>query len=75
MVVIPCGREDGKNTGEEVPYEIKLKKKGNINIAPPTDSFYSIYIPLFMNLTTDYSEWEQPERDISEEASFLGKYI
>jgi len=28
VVVIPCGREDGKNTPEEMPYEIKIRKKG-----------------------------------------------
>jgi hypothetical protein len=27
--VIPCGREDGKNTAEEQPYELKIRKKGN----------------------------------------------
>jgi hypothetical protein len=31
VTVIPCGREDGKNTynEDELPYEIKLKKKCN----------------------------------------------
>lgn len=28
VVVIPCGREDGKNLEDENPYEVKLKKKG-----------------------------------------------
>jgi hypothetical protein len=28
--VIPCGREDGKNCEEEMPFELKIKKKGNI---------------------------------------------
>jgi hypothetical protein len=26
--VIPCGREDGKNSEEETPYELKIRKKG-----------------------------------------------
>jgi hypothetical protein len=30
VTVIPCGREDGNNTQEEMAYEIKIKKKGNI---------------------------------------------
>ena len=28
VTVIPCGREDGNNSEEEMAYEIKLKKKG-----------------------------------------------
>jgi hypothetical protein len=28
VTVIPCGREDGKNSEEEIPYEIKIRKKG-----------------------------------------------
>lgn len=28
VVVMPCGREDGKNSSEELPYEIKIRKKG-----------------------------------------------
>ena len=27
VIVIPCGREDGKNLENELPYEIRLKKK------------------------------------------------
>jgi hypothetical protein len=27
VTVIPCGREDGKNSEEEMPYEIKIRKK------------------------------------------------
>lgn len=30
VVVMPCGREDGKNSQEEMPYEIKIRKKGNL---------------------------------------------
>lgn len=30
VTVIPCGREDGKNTEEEMPYEIKIRKKGTL---------------------------------------------
>ena len=29
ITVIPCGREDGKNSEEEMPYELKIRKKGN----------------------------------------------
>ena len=29
VVVMPCGREDGKNTLDEMPYEIKIRKKSN----------------------------------------------
>ena len=29
VVVMPCGREDGKNSEDEMPYEIKIRKKGN----------------------------------------------
>ena len=25
---MPCGSEDGKNTSDEMPYEMKLRKKG-----------------------------------------------
>ena len=25
---MPCGREDGKNSQDEMPYEIKIRKKG-----------------------------------------------
>ena len=32
ITVIPCGREDGKNSEDEMPYEIKIRKKGIINI-------------------------------------------
>ena len=28
IVVMPCGREDGKNSQDEMPYEIKIRKKG-----------------------------------------------
>jgi len=31
VIVIPCGREDGKNLENELPYEIRLKKKMNEN--------------------------------------------
>lgn len=27
VVVMPCGREDGKNGPDEVPYEIRIRKK------------------------------------------------
>lgn len=27
VTVIPCGREDGKNSDEEKPYEHKIRKK------------------------------------------------
>lgn len=27
VTVIPCGREDGKNSEDEMPYEIKIRKK------------------------------------------------
>ena len=27
ITVIPCGREDGKNSDDEMPYEIKIRKK------------------------------------------------
>lgn len=30
ITVIPCGREDGKNSEEEMPYEIKIRKKRKI---------------------------------------------
>ena len=30
ITVIPCGREDGKNSQDEMPYEIKIRKKGII---------------------------------------------
>lgn len=29
VTVIPCGREDGQNCPEELPYELKIKKKSN----------------------------------------------
>lgn len=29
VTVIPCGREDGKNSEDEMPYELKIRKKGN----------------------------------------------
>lgn len=29
VVVMPCGREDGNNSADEMPYEIKIRKKGN----------------------------------------------
>jgi hypothetical protein len=29
VTVIPCGREDGKNSTDEQPYELKIRKKGN----------------------------------------------
>ena len=29
---MPCGREDGKNSQEEMPYEIKIRKKGNYDV-------------------------------------------
>lgn len=32
VVVMPCGREDGKNSSEEMPYEIKIRKKGIFHI-------------------------------------------
>lgn len=28
VTVIPCGREDGKNAPEEMPFEMKIRKKG-----------------------------------------------
>jgi hypothetical protein len=28
VVVMPCGREDGNNSHDEMPYEIKIRKKG-----------------------------------------------
>ena len=28
VIVMPCGREDGKNSQEEMPYEIRIRKKG-----------------------------------------------
>jgi len=31
VIVIPCGREDGKNQESEQPYELRLKKKMNEN--------------------------------------------
>lgn len=31
ITVIPCGREDGKNSEDEMPYEMKIRKKGNIS--------------------------------------------
>ncbi len=27
-MVIPCGREDGQNSEDEMPYELHIKKKG-----------------------------------------------
>jgi hypothetical protein len=33
ITVIPCGREDGKNSEEEMPYEIKIRKKRKIYIS------------------------------------------
>jgi hypothetical protein len=27
MTVIPCGKEDGQNDEEDMPYEIKIRKK------------------------------------------------
>ena len=27
---MPCGREDGKNSPDEMPYEFKIRKKGKI---------------------------------------------
>ena len=30
IVVMPCGREDGKNSNDEMPYEFKIRKKGNL---------------------------------------------
>lgn len=30
VVVIPCGREDGKNGEDETPFEIKIRKKGKL---------------------------------------------
>jgi hypothetical protein len=29
---MPCGREDGKNSQDEMPYEIKIRKKGKYRI-------------------------------------------
>jgi hypothetical protein len=26
---MPCGREEGKNSIDEMPYEFKIRKKGN----------------------------------------------
>lgn len=31
IVVMPCGREDGKNSNDEMPYEFKIRKKGRFN--------------------------------------------
>jgi hypothetical protein len=31
MTVIPCGREDGQNEDEDMPYEIKIRKKCNLD--------------------------------------------
>lgn len=28
VVVIPCGREDGKNKEDDKPFELKIRKKG-----------------------------------------------
>ena len=56
---MPCGREDGKNSQDEMPYEIKIRKKGMYKNA--------------FNLNFDFSNREQFERDLFEKALVLGK--
>lgn len=56
VTVIPCGREDGKNSEDEMPYEMKIRKKGN-NI------IHVSQLSLML-----YSEWKQFEGDFHAEA-------
>ena len=58
---MPCGREDGKNSQDEMPYEIKIRKKGK-------------YLCAF-NRNLCISHWEQFEGNFSEKALVLGENL
>jgi hypothetical protein len=47
IVVMPCGREDGKNSQDEMPYEIKIRKKGKrviLNYIATENSLKEIFL-------------------------------
>ncbi len=51
MVVIPCGKEDGANSEDDKPFEIKIRKKGKL----PTPPSIKIISTLFIYIANENS--------------------
>jgi hypothetical protein len=45
VTVTPCGSEDGKNSIDEMPYEMKIRRKGNFT----SSSYLFLIIILIVN--------------------------
>lgn len=63
VTVIPCGREDGKNSDDEKPYEHKIRKKRKFN-PQPYKFCYNSY---------SCSKRKQSQRNLLEETQSVGK--